>query len=152
MEKSMLNTQQPYVYLTRSEFVSCSHRLHSCLLSEEENLKIYGKCNNKNGHGHNYKIKVTLYGPIKEETGMVMNLTTLRDYMKVCVVDALDHKNLDMDVPWFKNKVSTAENLVVFIWNSLKLVMDEPQLLYEVKVQETDKNVAFYRGRNSYLN
>ncbi|XP_028675130.1 6-pyruvoyl tetrahydrobiopterin synthase [Erpetoichthys calabaricus] len=132
-------------YISRSETFSASHRLHSKSLSDEENERIFGKCNNPNGHGHNYKVEVTVRGEIDPVTGMIINITDLKKYIEMAVMKPLDHKNLDKDVPYFANVVSTAENIAVFIWDSLQKLM-EPNLLYEVKVFETDKNIACYRG------
>ncbi|XP_025424508.1 6-pyruvoyl tetrahydrobiopterin synthase [Sipha flava] len=136
----------PFAHITRVEKFSSCHRLHSDKLSDEENVKIFGKCNNKNGHGHNYKVEVTVRGPIDENTGMVMNVSDLKKYIDVAVMQPLDHKNLDMDVPYFKNIVSTTENVAIFVWQSLKKVMNDPDLLYKVKLYETDKNIVVYKG------
>ncbi|KAG5193538.1 hypothetical protein MJG53_019630 [Ovis ammon polii x Ovis aries] len=86
-----------------SRFISFSttHRLHSKFLSNEENLKLFGKCNNTNGHGHNYKVVVTVHGEIDPVTGMVMNLTDTKEYMEKAIMKPLGHKNLDLDVPYF---------------------------------------------------
>ena len=135
---------RPVVYITRKESFSASHRLHSLKLSDEENRSIFGKCNNKNGHGHNYTVKVTIRGPVDPITGMVMNLTDLKKHMG-CVLQPLDHKNLDLDVPFFADTCSTAENVAVYIWNNLTKLLPEG-FLYEVKVNETGKNSAHYRG------
>ncbi|XP_060063703.1 6-pyruvoyl tetrahydrobiopterin synthase-like [Ylistrum balloti] len=137
--------KNPVVYISRTESFSACHRLNSSELSKEENKEIYGKCNNPNGHGHNYTVEVILRGPVDPVTGMVMNLTDLKKFMNMAIMDVMDHKNIDKDVPYFKNVVSTAENIAVFIWRSLSEHLD-PGLLYEVKVYETGKNVAFYRG------
>ena len=123
--------------------IPLSHRS----LSDAQNAEIYGKCNRANGHGHNYTVEVTVYGEVSPETGMVINLTDLKQHMKACIVDPMDHTNLDKDVPHFKaGVVSSVENIAVFIWNGLKAVLPDPAMLYEVKVFETDKNVAVYRG------
>lgn len=90
--------------------------------------------------------QVVLRGPVDPKTGMVFNLSDLKVYIQQCIMDPLDHKNIDLDVPYFKNKVSTVENITVYIWKNLKEMLSKPELLYEVKVYETDKNVAFYRG------
>ncbi|XP_069672818.1 6-pyruvoyl tetrahydrobiopterin synthase isoform X1 [Periplaneta americana] len=91
----------PVAYLTRKEIFSACHRLHSPQLSEEENKEVYGKCNNVNGHGHNYVVEVTLHGTIDPSTGMVMNINDLKKYMNNAIMEPLDHKNLDKDVPYF---------------------------------------------------
>ncbi|XP_023226858.1 6-pyruvoyl tetrahydrobiopterin synthase-like isoform X2 [Centruroides sculpturatus] len=114
-------------------------------LTEEENQKLYGKCNNLNGHGHNYKVEVTVKGKVDKITGMVMNLADLKNYMNIAIMDILDHKNLDQDIPYFKNKVSTTENLAVYIWNSLSKYISS-DMLYSVTIHETDKNVVCFKG------
>ncbi|XP_058059893.1 6-pyruvoyl tetrahydrobiopterin synthase [Anopheles bellator] len=137
---------RPHIYLTRKECFSASHRLHSPFLSDEANREVYGKCNNPNGHGHNYTVEVSVYGPVDSKTGMVMNITDLKKAMEQAIMKKLDHRNLDKDVAYFKNLPSTTENVAIFIWDSLKLLMAKPELLYEVKIYETDKNSVVYRG------
>ncbi|XP_077994915.1 6-pyruvoyl tetrahydrobiopterin synthase-like [Glandiceps talaboti] len=133
------------VYVSRSETFSAAHRLHSPELSDAENKELYGPCNNLNGHGHNYKVEVIVKGKVDPVTGMVINLRDLKKHMKVLIMDTLDHKHIDKDVPYFETVVSTVENIAVYIWDQMKTVLPEG-LLYEVKVHETDKNVAYYRG------
>lgn len=142
----MSSYKVPIGYLTRVEKFSAAHRLHSPHLTDEENKETYGKCNNFHGHGHNYTVEVTLKGPISEERGMVLNINDLKVYMEKAIHVPMDHKNLDKDVPYFANVVSTSENVAIFIWNNLKEIMKEPELLYEVKLFETDKNIILYRG------
>ncbi|XP_072050729.1 6-pyruvoyl tetrahydrobiopterin synthase-like [Amphiura filiformis] len=143
---SMGSKQGRTVYLSRVEKISACHRLHSNHLSDEENKKIYGKCNNPNGHGHNYTVTVTLKGKVDPVTGMVINITDLKEYMKKAIMDTLDHKNIDLDVPYFKDIVSTTENVATYIWDQMTQLLPDPSLLYEVKIHETDKNIVFYRG------
>ncbi|XP_012250966.1 6-pyruvoyl tetrahydrobiopterin synthase isoform X2 [Athalia rosae] len=138
-------TKGPIVYLTRKEVISACHRLHSPHLTDSENVEIYGKCNNFWGHGHNYT-EVTVKGPMNLETGMVMNIAELKTYVKNVLMDQLDHKNLDKDVPYFENVVSTTENVAIFIFQELRKLIPNPDLLYEVKIYETDKNIVIYRG------
>nr|CAG4650606.1 EOG090X0HIM [Sida crystallina] len=137
---------RPIAYLTRRETFSACHRLHSSLLSDDENKQIYSKCNNPNGHGHNYTVEVTVKGAINSQTGMVINLSDLKGFMNESIMNVLDHKNIDKDVPYFADVVSTTENLAVFIWDSLYQVMPDPDILYQVKIYETDKNIMVYRG------
>ncbi|NP_001396140.1 6-pyruvoyl tetrahydrobiopterin synthase isoform 6 [Mus musculus] len=127
--------------LSRLVSFSASHRLHSPSLSDEENLRVFGKCNNPNGHGHNYKGE----GGIDPVTGMVMNLTDLKEYMEEAIMKPLDHKNLDLDVPYFADAVSTTENVAVYIWESLQKLLPVGAL-YKVKVFETDNNIVVYKG------
>ncbi|KAM9816862.1 6-pyruvoyl tetrahydrobiopterin synthase [Neosynchiropus ocellatus] len=132
-------------YITRVQSFSACHRLHSPQLSDEENRSVFGKCNNPNGHGHNYKVEVTVRGKIHRSTGMVMNLTDLKKCIEEVIMIPLDHKNLDKDVPYFATVVSTTENLAVYIWDCMVKVLP-PNLLYEIKIHETDKNIVIYRG------
>ncbi|XP_051272574.1 6-pyruvoyl tetrahydrobiopterin synthase [Dicentrarchus labrax] len=132
-------------YITRVQSFSACHRLHSIHLSDEENKSVYGKCNNPNGHGHNYKVEVTVRGKIDRCTGMVMNLTDLKKAIEEVIMTPLDHRNLDKDVPYFSSVASTTENLAVYIWDHMVKALP-PNLLYEIKIYETDKNVVIYRG------
>ncbi|XP_068692869.1 6-pyruvoyl tetrahydrobiopterin synthase-like [Montipora capricornis] len=134
----------PVVYITRRETFSASHRLLNRALSQKENEFLFGKCTNPNGHGHNYKVKVTLRGEQDPKTSMVMHLGKLTEYLK-SVIDPLDHKNLDLDIPYFKSAMSTTENLSVYIWNEMKKRLPSG-LLYEVKVSSTEKSTFVYRG------
>eukprot|EP01094_Clydonella_sp_ATCC50884_P006460 TRINITY_DN1565_c0_g1_i1.p1 TRINITY_DN1565_c0_g1~~TRINITY_DN1565_c0_g1_i1.p1 ORF type:complete len:166 (+),score=66.18 TRINITY_DN1565_c0_g1_i1:75-572(+) len=131
--------------ITRRERFSACHRLHSSHLSEQENKAVFGKCNNENGHGHNYTLFVTLKGPIDARTGMVMNLVELKSAIKRGVLDKLDHKNIDKDVEDF-NGVSTTENVAVYVWEQLQLQLAQPDLLHEVRIEETENNSVVYRG------
>ncbi|GFU80784.1 6-pyruvoyl tetrahydrobiopterin synthase [Trichonephila clavipes] len=135
----------PIVKITRIESFSAAHRLHSPFLSQEENQCTYGKCNNPYGHGHNYKVEVTVKGKVDPVTGMVMNITDLKKILQETVMELLDHKHLDNDVPYFKEIVSTTENLSVFIWNQLSHSLPAGTL-HCVKIHETDKNVVEFFG------
>ncbi|MEI7553699.1 6-carboxytetrahydropterin synthase [Candidatus Chlorohelix sp.] len=133
------------VYLTRRATFSSAHRLHSPELSAEENRLIFGKCNNPNGHGHNYTLEVTVRGEINPVTGMVLNLTELKKAMEETVIAEVDHKHLNLDVPIFREINPTAENMVVVFWKLLEQRL-KGDILYEVKLWETENNVAVYRG------
>lgn len=91
-------------------------------------------------------MEVSVRGPVDHKTGMVMNLTELKDIMTECIMKPLDHKNIDMDVPHFKTTPSTAENIAVFIWDEMTKKLRTPELLYKVKLWETDKNFVTYQG------
>ncbi|KAL3176281.1 hypothetical protein MRX96_010597 [Rhipicephalus microplus] len=138
-------TATPVASVTRIESFSASHRLHSPSLSDAQNAAIFGKCNNPNGHGHNYKLEVTVTGPVDTATGMVINIIDLKKYIQSEVMDALDHKNLDKDVPYFQRAVSTTENVAVFVWQRLHKVLPK-ELQLCVRLHETDKNVVTYEG------
>jgi len=133
------------VYLTRRVSFSASHRLWSKDLSEEENLALYEKCANPNGHGHNYVLEVTVRGMPHPQTGMVLNLTGLKDIINTHVVDWVDHRHLNHDVPWLEGSIPTTEVLVVKFWERLERAFPKG-LLYEVKLFETENNSASYRG------
>jgi len=133
------------VYLTRRAMFSAAHRLWSNSLSEEENYTIYDKCANPNGHGHNYILEVTVRGMPDPHTGMVLNLTDLKRITNEQVVDWVDHKHLNHDVPWLEGIIPTAEMLAIKFWERLEQGFPEG-LLYEVKLQETENNIAIYRG------
>lgn len=135
----------PTVYIMRRATFSASHRLHSNELSAEENRRIYGKCNHPNGHGHNYVVEVTVRGEVDPRTGMVMNLVDLKKAMEEQILDLCDHKHLNLDVPYFKEIVPTAENMAVVFWQLLERSLPKGSL-YEVKLHETENNVAIYRG------
>lgn len=91
-------------------------------------------------------VEVTVRGPVDPKTGMVMNISDLKVHMNEVLMNRLDHKNLDKDVDYFKNVVSTTENVAIYIFNELKILLPDPSLMYEVKIYETDKNIVVYRG------
>lgn len=135
----------PVVYLTRRASFSAAHRLHSPELSEAENQQIFGKCNNPNGHGHNYILEVTVRGQIDPRTGMVMNLTDLKAAIEEAIIKTMDHKHLNYDVPVFEEINPTAENIAVVCWKLLEKQL-LAGLLFEIKLHETENNVVIYRG------
>lgn len=132
-------------YLMRRATFSASHRLHSPELSELENKNIFGKCNNPHGHGHNYVLEVTVRGEIDPRTGMIINLTDLKKAMDEQIIDLVDHKHLNLDVPLFTEIIPTAENMAVVFWKLLEQALPQG-LLYEVRLHETENNLAIYRG------
>ena len=136
---------QRKAFITRRLTFSAAHRLHSDKLSPEENRRVFGKCNHPNGHGHNYVLEVTVAGPIDATTGMVFNLTDLKDVMTDAIEHDIDHKNLNMDVPAFRKLNPTAENIAVVLWDLLEKRL-KPGLLHEVKLIETENNFVSYRG------
>lgn len=133
------------VYLTRRTTFSAAHRLWSPALTEAENFAIYDKCANPNGHGHNYVLEVTVRGTPDPRTGMVLNLTELKAAINEYVIDEVDHKYLNYDVPWLEGNIPTTEVLVIKFWERLAKVLPAG-LLYEVKLYETENNLASYRG------
>ncbi|KAK4307569.1 hypothetical protein Pmani_020713 [Petrolisthes manimaculis] len=141
-------SRRPVAVITRVETFSACHRLHSKQLSDEENRRIFSKCNNPNGHGHNYKLEVSVKGPIDSVTGMVMNVQDLKIIIHQVVMDVMDHKHLDQDVPAFRdsNLVSTTENLAVVVYEGVSKHLPKHVALHQVKIHETEKNIVVYNG------
>lgn len=133
------------VTVSRKAHFNAAHRLYRPDWSFEQNDTIFGKCNNPNFHGHNYDLIVSVTGEIDPETGYVIDVKILKDFIKSEIEDAFDHKNLNLDVPEFKNLNPTAENIVVVIYNKLKAVLD-PHLDLEVTLYETPRNFVSYDG------
>jgi 6-pyruvoyltetrahydropterin/6-carboxytetrahydropterin synthase len=138
------NPEVAMVYLTRKAEFSASHYYHNPELSAEQNREIFGKCNNPNGHGHNYTLEVTVKGEVDARSGFVVDLKQLKDVMQREVLDALDHRFLNKEVPEFATRIPTTENIAVAVWQRL-----EPKLkaakLHRVRVYETpDLFVDFY--------
>lgn len=135
----------PKVYITNIQSFSAAHRLHNPDISDEENVLVFGKCNHVNSHGHNYKIEACVSGHIDPRTGCVMNLRDLKKAL-LGVIEVLDHRRLDVDVDYFKNHVPTAENIAVYIWKELSKSLPVGVKMHNIRVFETDKNLADYRG------
>jgi 6-pyruvoyltetrahydropterin/6-carboxytetrahydropterin synthase len=133
------------VFLTRAYEFSAAHRLHSQQLSDERNQEIFGKCNSPYGHGHNYRVEVTVQGPVDERTGMMVDLAYLDGVVNEEVLARYDHKNLNLDTEEFRELNPTSENLVKVIWRRLAPRLKRPAL-YRVTVHETDKNVFSFYG------
>lgn len=132
------------VYLTRKCEFSASHYYHNPELTPEENQRIFGKCANLNGHGHNYTLEVTVKGDIDRTTGFVVDLKQLKDILNCEVVDALDHRHLNKEVPEFATRIPTTENLAIAIWNRLQSKLKVAKL-HRVRVYEmADLFVDFY--------
>ena len=134
------------VTVSRRAHFNAAHRLHRPHWNPEKNEAIFGKCNNPHFHGHNYELIVSVTGEVNPETGYVVDVKILKDYIKTEVEDAFDHKNLNLEVPEFKQKNPTAENIAIVIYNKLKLVLD-PKLDLEVTLYETPRNFVSYSGK-----
>lgn len=139
------------VYLTRRYRFAAAHRLHSNALSAEENARVYGKCNNPYGHGHNYVLEVTVAGQVNSATGMVYDLAALDETVAREVIDRFDHVHLNLDVENLRDRVPTTENLCIEIYNLLENKlngsgeMDSPRLDC-VRLEETNSNFFEYAG------
>ncbi len=137
------------VYLTRKAEFSASHYYHNPKITAEENGRIFGKCNNPNGHGHNYTLEVTVKGVVDPKSGFVVDLKQLKDVMSREVLDALDHRFLNKEVPEFFTRIPTTENLAIAIWQRLVPKLTAARL-HRVRVYETpDLFVDFY-GEDFY--
>jgi 6-pyruvoyltetrahydropterin/6-carboxytetrahydropterin synthase len=133
------------VTVSRKAHFNAAHRLYRKDWSFEKNEEIFGKCNNPNFHGHNYELIVSVTGEIDKETGYVIDMKVLKDLIKVEVEDAFDHKNLNEEVPEFKNLNPTAENISVVIYNKIKPKLD-PKFKLEITLYETPRNFVTYAG------
>ena len=133
------------VSICRKGHFNAAHRLYNNNWSKEKNKKVFGICSNENFHGHNYELTVKIYGELDKETGMVFELKRMKDIIKKEVEDVLDHKNLNLDIPHFKNVVPTTENLAIFIWKKLydafKIDCKLTVILYE-----TPRNFVEFSG------
>ena len=139
------------VYLTRSIEFAASHRLHTDKLSHEENCRIYGKCNNPNGHGHNYVAEVTVSGVPDAKTGIVIDLGAFEKVLEAEIESRFDHKHLNLDTPYFKDKVATAENIAIVIWDLLASKVPSCRQgggvkLHRVRLIETARSWFDYYG------
>lgn len=133
--------------ITRRVEFSSSHICRNPLLSEEENQRLYGPAANANGHGHNYVLEVTLAGEVDPVTGMIYDLKDLKDVMMEEVVDPMDHRHLNYEVPPFDKIIPTTENLAVEIWNRLdKRFQNGPARLHTVRLFETEDTCIEYQG------
>jgi len=133
------------VKVSRRAHFNAAHRLYRKDWDFEKNESVFGKCNNPNFHGHNYELIVSVTGDIDKETGFVMDMKVLKDLIKEKVEDALDHKNLNVEVDEFKNLNPTAENISVVIWNKLRPHIKEEHEL-EVVLYETPRNFVTFSG------
>lgn len=138
------------VYLTRRYRFAASHRLHNEALSAEDNARIYGKCNNPYGHGHNYVVEVTLAGEVDAATSMVYDLAALDQAVESEVIDRFDQVHLNLDVENFRAHVPTTENLCIEIYNLLRARLNSDgggsARLDSVRLEETNSNFFEYAG------
>lgn len=137
----------PIAYLTRCETFCAGHRVHNPSLDDETNKTLFGKCNNPNGDGHNYKVEVTVKGSVDRTTGMVMNLLELRDIMAM-VIEPLDHRRIDLDLEYFESSglVATTENLAIYMWNKMSKLLPHTVTMVNLRLYETDKHFVDYKG------
>ncbi|GAB1342284.1 6-carboxytetrahydropterin synthase [Gemmatimonas sp.] len=135
----------PIVTVTRRLRFNAAHRVHNSALSDAENTRLFGKCNNPNWHGHNYELEVSVRGPVDERTGYVIDLGQLRDVVEREVIDQTDHRNFNIDVPYTQGINPTTENVVVAMWRVLAPAIT-PARLVRLRLWETENNYVDYEG------
>jgi 6-pyruvoyltetrahydropterin/6-carboxytetrahydropterin synthase len=135
------------VYIIRKEHFNAAHKLSRNDWSDEKNEEIFGKCANKNWHGHNFNLIVTVKGTPNPETGFVINLKDLSKIIKTEVVDIFDHKNMNLDVACMKDILASTENMVIKIWEILEQpILNAGGILAKIRLEETENNFVEYFG------
>jgi len=137
------------IFVSRQEHFNAAHKLYNPDWSQEENARVFGPCANENFHGHNFNLIVTVCGDPDPQTGFVIDLKKLSGLIRDEVVEALDHKNLNLDVPFMQNKMASTENLTMEIWKLLENKVAEITSygkLYSIKLYETPRNFVEYFG------
>lgn len=136
----------PTCTVTRRVHFNAAHRLFNPARSDEWNAQVFGVCSNPNYHGHNYELDVTVEGEIDPETGYVIDINVLKRVVEEKLLRHLDHKNLNLDVDWFRSCIPTAENIVAVCWNVLAPAIPAGRLL-RLRLWETPRNYVDYEGR-----
>ena len=135
------------MYVTRREHFNAAHKVYNPEWSDAKNLEVFGGCANPNWHGHNYVLHVTVKGEISKETGFVVDLKKLSSLIRTNIIEKVDHKNFNLDVPFLKNVLPSTENVVKTFWNILEGPVSEIGCkLHSIKLQETENNYAEYYG------
>ncbi len=135
------------IYITRRERFTAAHRLYREDWPDEKNLEVFGKCSNPNWHGHNYDLYVTVKGHIKPDLGYVVDLKTLSEIVIKYIIEKVDHKNINIEVDFMKNRMASTENMSIAIWEQL-----DPHIrnlgieLHCVRLEETENNFVEYYG------
>ena len=133
------------IYVSRTEHFNAAHKLNNPNWSQAKNQEVFGPCANANWHGHNYELDITVEGEIEPSSGYVLDLKRLRDIVEETVLLDVDHRNLNLDVPWLTGIIPSTENLVVALWNKLAPVVPEGRLVRLV-LWETPRNYVEYTG------
>ena len=136
----------PHVTITRRMHFSAAHRVHNPALSDEENRRVFGKCNNPNWHGHNYMLDVSVRGAVDARTGYVVDLGQVRDIVQLHVIEKVDHRNLNLEVDFLRDTIPTTENVVVAMWRVLEPVL-RPAHLTRLVLWETVNHYVEYDGQ-----
>jgi 6-pyruvoyltetrahydropterin/6-carboxytetrahydropterin synthase len=135
------------IHVTRRETFNSAHKVWRPDWSDEKNTEVFGRCANPNWHGHNYELFVTIKGDPNPETGFVIDLKQLSKLIKEQVCDKFDHRNLNLDVPYFKGMMVSTENISIIIWNILfPYVKELGATLHCIKLYETENNFVEYFG------
>ncbi len=136
------------IYLTRRERFNAAHRLYREDWSEEKNMEVFGKCSNPNWHGHNYVLFVTVKGELKPELGYVVDLKVLSRLIREYIIDKLDHKNLNLEVEFMKDRMVSTEQIAIAIWQELEPpVLSLGVELHCIRLEETENNFVEYFGK-----
>lgn len=136
------------VFVTRRERFNAAHKLWRPEWSDEKNEEVFGKCSNKNWHGHNYELFVTIKGQPDENTGFVMDLKDLSREIKERIIDKLDHRNINLDVAFMKGEMASTEILAMKIWDELEEpIKSYGAALHSIKLVETENNFVEYYGK-----
>jgi len=135
----------PRCVVTRRVHFNAAHRLHNPRLSAAENEATFGVCGNPNFHGHNYDLEISVEGEIDPITGYVIDVQRIKQIATECLLRHLDHKNLNLDVPWFSDLNPTAENIAVVSWRVLEPAL-KPATLKRIRLWESDRNYVDYDG------
>lgn len=135
------------VYLTRQEHFNAAHKLYNPQWSAEQNEAVFGVCANANWHGHNYDLFVTIKGEPDPDTGFLFDVKKLSQIIKAEIIDALDHKNLNLDVPFMAGKMCSTENLAMAIWEQLARHLPPQVALHCIKLYETPRIYVEYFGQ-----
>lgn len=139
------------MYLKRRYYFAAAHRLFNPHFSDEQNWAIFDKCNNPNGHGHNYEVEVILQGQPDRDTGMLMDIYQLDKIVEREIINKVDHKHLNIDVPMLEGINPTAENLAIVFYDLLKPLIAPPASLYGLRLIESRNNTAEYYGETKEL-
>lgn len=135
------------IYLTRRETFNAAHRLFRPEYDDVKNFEVFGKCSNPNWHGHNYVLYVTVRGELSPENGMVVNLKDLSRVIRERIIEKIDHKNMNLEVPFMQGRMASAEGIAMAVWDELeKPIRIMGAQLYKIRVEETENNSVEYFG------
>ena len=139
------------IYISRQEHFNAAHKLYNPKWSEERNREVFGPCANTNWHGHNFDLIVTVKGQPDPETGFVIDLKQLSSLIHTHVIDQVDHKNLNLDVPFMQGQMASTENLALAFWKILQPEIERisSARLHSIKLYETPRNFVEYFGEES---